>query len=72
MSHDPPNRNEIVMMDGSEPVRTNTRRTRRPPLQAVKGLNKVEDLQNAASPPCVLIIRSLSPRDHIAPLKGAR
>ncbi len=28
--------NEIVMMEGSEPVKSNTQRTRRPALQAVE------------------------------------
>jgi hypothetical protein len=42
------------MIEGSEPIKSNTKRTRRPALQALKEWNKVESLQNAATPPCVL------------------
>ena len=49
--------NEIVMIEGSEPVKSNTQLTKRPALQALKESNKVEHRQNAATPPCVLIIR---------------
>jgi hypothetical protein len=45
------------MMQGSEPVKSNTEGTRRPALHAAKESNKVEHLQNAATPQCVLIIR---------------
>jgi hypothetical protein len=51
-------------MEGSEPIKSGTQRTRRAALQAVKESNKVEDFQNAASPPCVLIIRRCLRRKH--------
>ena len=54
------NCNEIVMMEGSERVKSNpqaTKPTKRPALQAVKESNKVEHFQNGATSPCVLIIR---------------
>ena len=49
--------NEIVMIERSEPVKSGTQWTRLAALHPVKESNKVEHFQNAATSPCVLIIR---------------
>src|SRR5207302_10906341 len=56
-SRRPPHCNEFVMIERSEPVKSSTQWTRRAALHPVKESNRVEHFQNAASSPCVLIIR---------------
>jgi hypothetical protein len=45
------------MIEGSEWIKSSAHRTKRPALQVVEESNKVDVLQNGATPPCVLIIR---------------
>src|SRR5690348_1959200 len=63
----PPRCNEIVMIEGSEPVKSSAQQTGRAALQAWKEWNKVEHFQNAATPHCVLIIRRSEVRVLLPP-----